>query len=286
VTAADSLRVYYPGGGRFLLLHWWTYDERGHVILAPTERSLRDVSVRVFARHPDAEIKDYCEVEIVAPSARLCALAAESAQHARVANFHEEIVHRMGAVLKAGKELPPPFERCTNYEPEDPSEADGDQKEWEQSTHYDCRHCRHTIRLVGMTPVELYDRYSELWRQAYPLREHADPRRVLSRAVSASDDERIWCAVAAFGPHASGVSLNEVDMQDAVRCFPSSLSDSALFFFRRRRVLDSTAMTTALEAAMAEHKARREQRERDERAEYERKVRQEIENTLWFFGAR
>jgi len=279
------LRVYYLFGGRTFLLHWWTYDDRGHLVLAPTERGLVAVAKRVFAEHPDAEIRAYCEIDIVGPSKRLQALAADQAMRERVGAFHHEVVSHMRDAVEAGRTLPPIFESCSTYEPgEEEHAAD----EVFRGMHYGCRHCLQTIRLVGLTPGDLYARYHDAWRVEHPL-DHLSRYEVMSspsRAGLARDDEKLWYARAAFGHHSAGIALDEVDVEE-----PDTLSDGgysclsgdALFFFRRLRDLDASLLQAALDEAKALDEARRAERKATSVAERKREEHKQLDATIAFF---
>ena len=281
----SSLRVYYPSGGRLLLLHWWTYNERGHVVLAPTERSLRAAAQRVFDEHSDAEIKAYCEIEVVAPSARMCILAAEHTLRETIDSFHGEVVFRVREAVGAGRALPPQFALCTGYQSvEEQDDETGAGQKWAAETHYDCRHCRETIVLVGMTPAQLYARYHAAWRKVHPKPKHRDPKHVLSRATSARDGEPLWIACAQFGHHSSGIALDEVDWEAMKLHRTSALSDRVLFFFRRGRDLDPTALQESLDQVKDAAEARHTRHEQERRDEFERDTRERIETTIAFFG--
>ena len=276
------MKVFYPGGGRRFLLHWWTYDERGHLVLAPTEPGLQAVATRVFQKHPDAEIKAFAEIEIVGPSARLCALSELHDARDRIATFHHELVWRLREAVTAGRDLPAPFAVCTNYEPEEEVEGDGHEA-WARETHYGCLHCKERIRLVGLTPADLYAQYHAAWYAANPSRAHEDRRLVPSRAPAADDHEHLWFAEANFSDHSGGVVLTEMLLDEAETYRPRCLSDRVMFFFRRLRDLDSSAMQKALDEATATRNLRHETRERERVEEREREERQRIDSTLGFF---
>lgn len=292
----SSLRVYYPGGGKLLLLHWWTYDERGHVVLAPTERDLQAIAKRVFDEHTDAEIRAYCEIDVVAPSARLCALAVAHTLRENIESFHLEVLLPMREALSEGKELPAPFARCASYEPYEPEENPSpEHEEWLRSTHYGCRNCRETVQLVGMTPAELYARYHAAWRETHPVREHNDRKRVVSRAPAALDDEPLWAACADFGHHASGIVLGAIDLDEDPSCTingqpsssrPAALSDRVLFFFRRGVDRDPGIFQAMLDQAKVAAEKRQTDWSDEQGAERERETRERIDGTIAFFATR
>ncbi len=290
-----TLKVYYPFGGRTFLLHWWTYDERGHLVLAATERALTALAKSVFDKHPEAEIKGYCEIDVVGPPERLHVLAFEQGVRERVARFHREIVTCMSAVVESDKPLPSIFAVCPSYEP-DENHIDAD--EWAREGHYGCKRCLDKIQLVGLTPGDLYARYYDAWLAAHPdhrdhdrgrRRDSKEPQRVFSLAEPACDDDQLWCARADFGHHAAGIALKEVNIEEPDTISDgvfshSCLDDHTLFFFKRLRDLDASALQTMLDAAKAASEKSREDYEQERIARRDRERAEEVDDSLAFFN--
>ena len=289
----SALHVVYPHGGRVFLLHWWTYDDRGHMIVSPTERGLIASARRIFTENPDAEIKGYSEVEIVAPGPKLHALAAQQVLNERVGAFFYEVSHRLREAAEAGRALPPPFERCTKFESDD-EESTPD--EWTIAQHSGCKHCKETIRLVGMTPGDLYARHHTRWLATHP--DHPENRdrsregkgRVESRARVARDDEHLWAVRANFGPHSKGLVLAEMCVDGEYTMFSggsmgySSLQDEALFFYLPIRDLDASELQAMLDMRKVEAKREQELREQSRKDEWERNKLEQINTIIAFFN--
>src|SRR5277367_1385392 len=235
----DHLHVYYPFGGRVLLLHWYTYEDRGHVVLAKSQRALRATAMTVFTENPNAEIKALCEIDVVAPSNRLEKIVTESVRLENIRSFHLEVSFCLDSVLEAGLALPFPFAECTEYKPSDDFDAD----EWATKRHYQCENCEARIRLEEFSPEAFYNRYAEAWRVLYPQQTHRDPRRGPSRAARASDDDELWFAEAMFGHHSSGVELKPINLDEIKESAGMFFSDRAMFFFKRVRELDSVELS-------------------------------------------
>jgi len=271
----DRIRVVYPHGGRRVLLHWWTEDDRGHVIIANTERSAYATAMSVFEEHTDVEIKDYCEIDIVAPSTVMHARYAASQLDKRIFMFHREVISALHDVVAVGHALPAFFVPCETYVPD---EDDADPDEWAREKHYDCKYCVEKIKLVGMTPSGMYSRWYEAWRAVHPVNEYVDPKKALSRAAVTDVETSLQYARPAFGPHASGIELCAWDSD----C-PNS---DALFFFRRVRNLATTALQDVIDSLESTRTSRNEKREAERIAERERFERECIETTLTFFARR
>jgi hypothetical protein len=270
----DRIRVVYPHGGRHVLLRWWTEDEQGHVIIAPTKHSAHTTALRLFEKHTDAEIKDYCEIEIVAPSLGMQERNAARQLAERVFMFHHEVASALHDVVAAGHALPPFFAPCETYVP---CGDDADPDEWAREKHYDCQFCVEKIKLVGMTPEGMYSRWYEPWREAHHTPQHVDVKKVLSRAVPVADagEPALFYARHAFGPHNAGIELAPWEEH--------SLGNDVLFFFRRGRDLDRTSLQAVCDGAKASAERWHEEWEADRIAARVRFEREAIETTLVFF---
>ena len=285
MLSTPPFRVFYPGGGKMFLLHWWTEDDRGKIVLARTERAMRQTARRVFDDNIDAKILAHCEIDVVAASPQICALAAFHERRERVDLFHREVAtHLRLAVEEDGRALPAIFALCTNYKArEEPDDETGSAQEWGRTTHFDCRHCMEKIQLVGLTPDQLYDRYHEGWITIHP-RPKSNEERVPSRATPATDGEPLWYACAHIGPHSSGLVLEQVDIDDGEAQRPHCISDHVMFFFRRLRDISQDALQGDLDDARAQYRERRTLREEKRRDDRKRDERAKLDAVLALFG--
>lgn len=278
-----TLKVYYPHGGKHFLLHWWTYNDRGHIVLAKTEDHVLDIAIRVFEKHPDAEIRDYMEVEIVAPPTLYSTQAEALALRDRIDNFHSEVFYRLREVVEAKKTIPPQFEVCTIYEPEYEQEKED---EWAVRTHYSCKNCFEKIKMPSMNKTQLYEKYSEAWRKSFPRGKFVDEKLVVSQAETAKDDEELFFANAAFGHHSSGIELNKIEQKKidpTLDYRPPYLSGNAIFFFRKIRDVDSKGLQELLDQQKKIIKERENNQEKSRTAKRKKDELVEIEATLAFF---
>jgi len=289
MTAID-LPVHYPYGGYHYLLHWYSDEDRGHLILARNEYSISVTAKRVFDEHPDAEIKAYCTIDIVGPSRLMRVLAAVERRQENIRRFHREIAHHMKDAHEAGLKLPPMFVLCEKFEPQ---EDHGDPSDFALETHYDCRHCLDTIRLVGLTPAILYDRYYAAWLNMHPKHNdnhhRPDHTRVPSRAHPARDGEALLCVRPRFGHHSDGLILQPISPKSE----PDTLSDAGythsyldgntLFFFRHRQDIDHAGLQAILDEAKAKDHARSERYNRERKEKFDREHREEYEQAVLFF---
>jgi len=285
---SDALKVYYPLGGRTFLLHWYTYSDRGHVVLSRTEAGLRAVAERVFMENPDAEIKELCEIDVVAPSKHLIRLAEKNAANTAVQEFYEEVMYRLHEAVKAGRKLPAPFEPCTTYEPEEDGDESSESKyeevnSWAIESHYGCKHCKAGIKLVGTTPSALYERYYGPWAAKHPRPLSEERGRVPSRAEPWDDEPILWYASADFGHHAKGVTLSEVNLEDADGYKPGYFSDRLMFFFVQVRAVDPEPFQAMLAEKAELSKKRQAEHEEERRREFEAEKRKNDDDILSLF---
>lgn len=226
-----SFEVYNPSAGRWLILHWWTDHERGHLAFARTQAGLLRTAAIILREEPHATMKEVLEIEMVAPSDAMVELAARHDRWDAIEDFCRFIVSRLTEAREAGQALPPPFSLCDSYESENPDED----QEWAKERHYDCKHCMDGLRL-SMSKEDFFDRYSSEWERTFPPRSrHVDKRQPVrkpSKAMKAFPGEKLWYARSDFGHHRNGIVLEEVILLESEEHRPACLTGSTLFFFR------------------------------------------------------
>jgi hypothetical protein len=273
------IKVYYPHGGKHFLLHWYCYDERGNIFLARREENIKPAVISISEKYPDAEIRGYYEIEIVAPSKFLCTMAELAVLKEERDIFYYEVLSRLRHVIKAGKALPPPFEVCSNYETDEEDEV---RNEWDIESHYFCKNCKDTIKLTGTSKEELFEKYGKAWRELYPWQKYIDPRKVPSQAEIAKDDEKELYFVDASSFGQAGLTLDKIDIPEQYP--PAHWIDQALFFYRKVREIETTELQTILDQRkkLLEQQQKRKDKESDEkRKKYEA---EQIEKTISFFS--
>lgn len=297
-TDDHVLKVWFTKGGRYFALHWWTYDERGHLVLAPTEAKLREIAARIFNEHLDVELKAYCEIEIVGPTRRFRDLAAKYRMNEDIEQFNREISIRLRDAIKAGYALPSSFALCTEYKFKDEAarneaeDESADTRELRLDHHYGCTECMMGIRLIGMTPYELHVIYRKRWEarpqqrrlRGRPYKTKGVPVAGASQAPEAADGEPLWFAYSNFGHHSGGLELHQIDYSDLDGGYPPSyIGSHVIFYFRRLRELDLSELTAMRDVSDAGWKLRQEQEEQASAAKREREDREDIESVLEFF---
>jgi hypothetical protein len=281
MTTEDDLLVHFHGGGRLFLLLWWTEDDGNHVVLARSEVALHEVAACVFEKHPDARIKEACEIDVTGPPPRLQRLHAIASKASRVTEFHNEVISYLLDVVSSRHSLPKPFSLCALYEPCN-TELEITQEGWAVSMHYECRNCYRGISMGTMSPEELYARYHAAWRVEHPVVLRDGGKRK-SEAPPASDDAPLWHAWADFGDHSSGVVLSEVDVKADIDDDRPYLPEDVLFFFRRVADLDVGSMRAALSECVAAEKARMEADSQAVAENRIRSVRARVDDVIAFF---
>lgn len=232
------IKVVYPHGGRKFILNWYTYMERNHIIIADSLQGLNDAAIKVFRRHPNAEIKQAFEIDVVAPSDLLNKITEEKVRKNDVFHFHGEVCDRLKTAAEKGYTIPYPFKICNFYEPENYRDVEND---WMKTNHIDCKQCTYKIH-CELTAEELFERYYDAWREKNPTRFKQDSKYITSRAPKANDNDLLWAAVPNFGPHAGGIDIEKVnlDIND------SYYNEHCLFLFKRIQDIDTTQLEKTL----------------------------------------
>lgn len=273
----SDLKVYYPHGGHHFLLHWWSYNERGHIILARTQDGIISTAKSVFKKHTDAEIKAYIEIDIVAPSELMHKQAKEAAIQERIDSLYFEVIHRLRFAIASGKNLPKQFAICTKY---NPGKHDRGRKESTDTEHYSCKSCSNRIKLArGMTKEKLYNQYNDEWSKAFPVKQYTNPKHVLSCAEPVQDTKGLYFVEGCFGHHCTGLVLEKAKERD----FPPSYLNDPLFFYHKIRELDSTDIQSMLEnqKLMLENFRKTQAEARNLRLEEDKRL--DIEKTISVF---
>lgn len=254
----DPFKVHYQHGGNMFLLHWWTYSERGHIILANSEQSIFATAKRVFFHHPDAEIRRYLSIEVVAPSNFVNELASHYDRKEAIQSFVIDITFHINELIENGVGLPPGFEVCKNFQPVIGGEEAADY--W-VDRHHNCKNCVDKL-ILPAPPEALYHQYGRLWDELKnPESKNSwNDKRVFSKARVPDDDEPVWAALALFGHHSSGIDIEKVDLcledlNDKNRMRPRTISRDVLFYFRKTGDVDRAPVNELLKTALKNRRA-------------------------------
>lgn len=300
-TDENSLKVSYTRGGRYYALHWWTYNERGHLVLAPTEAKVREIAARIFDEHIGVELKAYCEIEIVGPSKLLRVLATEHNTRKQVETFYHEVLRRLRDAVEAGYALAAPFAKCAEYkfqDDESATEAEGESegtRDFRLRFHSGCASCTEGVRLIGMTTYELFLTYYQRWEDSKPqgrrrgqqYKTKGVPIAGISHATEAVDGESLWYAYSNFGHHSGGLELHEIKYDDLNGPYSHPcIGSGVIFYFRRLREIDVSELTAMRDASDEGWKLRRAQEEQARIKKRKREELEEIESVLAFFAAK
>lgn len=252
------LKVFHPGKGIHYVCQWWRHSEQHQIIVAPTEKAVQRVWEVAYKRYDDAKAVQLLEVELVAPSAAMCSKALILQRDADIKSFMNDACGSVSEALRLGLPLPPQFAKCPGFVRND-DEDDRAPDSTELKYHFDCRNCTHGIALVGLTPEQFYDKFSDAWDAANPPQKRTPDRyqQVYSTAAPAADDEQIWEASCdGFGHHRSGVDLDKLRIgeppwHDAT---PWGFFHPVLFYFRLRREMDVAPYNQAAATYRGEQK--------------------------------
>jgi hypothetical protein len=193
--------------------------------------------------------------------------------------LHQMIVSKIKEAVETGKTIPKQFEVCQSYEPEDVEEENDD---WAKKSHYGCKNCKDTIKLVGVNKAELHQTYYEPFNRLFPWKPYVNSLAVVSKAESAKDKEELYFADAhSFGHHSSGIALNGVDWQTDYR--PNHLRGDALFFYRKIRDLDASGLQNILTEEKLTKKEKKKTREEERIAKIKQEEQRKMEAFLAIF---
>jgi hypothetical protein len=269
--------VYYPHGGTHFLAHYWTYNERGHIMLARTEDAILHMAKTIFAEANDAELKAYQEVEIVAPPPSFFVLRDQAEMEERISHFAIDIRCRLKDLLDAKKELPAPFLACAEYDPDEPEYHNG---EYDIAYHFDCKNCKDRI-ITSMSDAEVFEKYGAEWEKLHPYKPPVRNKVVPSRAQTANDGEELNYVWPNFGHHQGGIELRKMDKDSFF--LAQFVHSSALFFYRLIQEKDSSALKAILTAEAGQAKAKEKQHDQQWKIDQEKEDRERMEETLSFF---
>ena len=232
----ETATVYFPFAGNYYLFHWYTYDNRGHIILAKNEKSLYLIAEKIIDNYAGIQIKDFLKIELVGPSEKLVKLIENKIYEENVQLFLREVRAELYCIEDT--QLPKQFMVCDNYSETEEKKLEDD------PNHYICDNCFEGIKLKDLTPEEFYHKYKNRWLEVHSdnCNEPKDEEEFLlsfkaeqSKASPARDDEEIYKVIDDFGPHASGLCL-EVLKYDDIRTNP------VLFYFRKLEELNKNTL--------------------------------------------
>lgn len=234
------LKVYFPHGGRYQLLFWYTEWTQDRLILAKSYDSVLLAVKRLVPKHPDIEIRHMFDVEIVAPPEDMCLRAAVEVKKKEIDDFIRHISYELCSI---GNPLPPQFTPCRRKMNDSPD-----------NDHWDCVKCYNGFCLVGMTPEEFYERYHAMWLDAFPQHEPRLNEGVYSQG-RISDGKNLF--VVFPGGMQSGVSFENVKSK---RIGP--IQSTVLFYYTDPKRVDCTSIKKLVkdqQLKWAEEQATREQ---------------------------
>lgn len=277
------MKVFFPNGGKFLMFNWWSYNEGSHIILAHNEASMNSTALRIFNEYNEVEIKEYCEIEIVGPPIKFSQAAADFDRQQHINIFHMNISYRLSQAVELGLTLPPMFKVCDTYE----FKYDDDYISNEVDEYHTYCKCIEKIRLVNLTPEELFNKYHETWYEltGYDYYYDDNPKHIISKAIPATDCESLWFAAARFGDHSDGILIQKVHLDDEDNVNrPSYLSNNVMFFFRKVQELDKTLLQAGIDKIKALDKARQKLEEKSRRDKRKKENLSEAKEVIDFFN--
>ena len=287
-TYPDPLKVYFPHGGTYLAMHWWTHNERGHLALVREPKQLDPIIQKITRKHEDVQIKDVFELEVVSPPQWLIERARKDLYEEDVRDFLLSVQWDVNRAVRNGGQMPSQFTACdhTTYDCGD-WEEDKPTHDTDPEHNY-CKNCRDRVALANMTPEQFFHRYYDLWcerinpEEALPsIPSIGKVRHRVSQARKAPEDAELWRAYESFGHHSGGFCLEKIE--DHV----TNPHTTIFFFLRKDDRPDVQAKMNAVVAAVAKaaEDAKQVSREQErQRIEARKKTQTEHDKkVLWFF---
>lgn len=264
---SHPLKVYYPFGGRHFILRWYNYNRQHSIILARSVEQIQLILSTILDKNFDILIKEGYEINIVAPPISLCEKATILANRELVNQFMREVCFFMkNNVMDKNQQMPSLFMPCNSWSPkkyfytdDNGSEVEYISNNYEEDDpdHYDCANCELCVKVIGITPDELYDEYHDSWNKTYDTinprtiisnnNQKIYPKAMYSKALTALSEEDLMFANTDFGPHRNGVCLDKV-------C-PKNIDD-ILFYFYPVSEIDTTKFVDMAAQAYSEEKKR------------------------------
>ena len=189
------LKVYYTYGGEHYLVQWWSHAEQNRIVIARHQSSL-DVVINEIIESTDCEIISGYHIDIVAPSNLLTTNATKELRDRKVSYFLDTVIDMINHHTV---DVSTHFVKCDTWSPRS--------KHSYKDDHFDCANCINGIRLVSLTPEELYDRYSSVWVNNFGTFYQESNDGCFSRAEEASDNDELYAVYNDFGHHRQGINI-------------------------------------------------------------------------------
>ncbi len=217
LLAEFPLRVGFSGGGDFLLLFWYTYNDGQHVLLA-NEKTLLPLWKIVTEKMRGPKAQSLWRAHIVSPPENLRLAAATKQYEDTLFNWQYTVGSRFHRYKEETGQNPPGTKRCNSYVSRYP-ECEGSTGKRDKN-HRDCMNCFEGFTIPGIDCAELY------WAKRHVFKDYT-PRTKPSHAEPANPGKDLYVVTGNFGAHSKGVGPTLATTEN----IPLS-SDRSCFFFQ------------------------------------------------------
>ena len=242
------LSVGYPHGGIHYLILWGSHSTGHHLILSRSPKAAEHTFSRILDKWSDLRIKQYCEIEIVAPPQTACKVYADHIHAESVKRFWDWASYASRGPSKSpipqAYNLPPEISICTVYNPDEfngPEDA--------RDHHWGCQNCIERLLPTEGTFDSVYWKFRDRFNEVCgPITKPP----TLSRARPSRYGEDLWVITTDFGAHRKGIRISPyVD---------SEFYGGSIFFVDR-----GSRDITGLEESLRKENTRREDIIKDRR---------------------
>lgn len=240
------LRVHYPYGGRHFMLRWHAYDEGHIIILARSERGIKESFGAVLRAHGGVTVKEYVEIDIIAPRLEYREAYARAMFDRDMSCFWSWVAHSAESYSeKNDGRMHPGLAACTNYVSMYPPE-EGEPEAVGDTRHTFCKNCECGIIPKNGTPISEYLRLRDAFEGrvegAKPYKPKVRYDGEVSRAPDGDPLKECFAARANFGDHCSGIDIG------------MALShDRHLFYYHIIQSLDASPFAESAKKKEEEH---------------------------------
>ena len=279
------MKIQFKQIGRKFLLHWYTYEERGHLLLANSQRSLLNVANSLAQKKPWAELKHYLEIDIVPIPDYMHQLSAQHDRREAINRFKIYLTISLQDLIKAKRNLPRQFYLCDNYDPQDL--APTDISDWARETHYQCGACHEGI-IFPSTNERLYDTYSRRWYENSLLGSNNPENKYIEKQTQAiqlpEEDPQLYFAEPRFGHHNDGIDLRKVDIANCDDNWRPAFLASPLFFYKEVARLDIEPIQSLFEDHENKRKTFKNKMEENRKEKYQADEKAKLDAVINFFN--
>lgn len=216
-----QLKVYYPYGGKHFILRWHSHNEGNHLIIAKSKDAAEHTFSLVLKEHSDVTVKDFLQINIVAPTDEQCKLHEARCIEMYVSLFWQHYSFIANEYRDTNGKLPSSLKECLNY-----SSKYEEYDDYDKERHNFCINCCNKIMPTSGTMKEIYLANREQFLQNNSTNyNHKTKQSIAPKA----DQSKIEVVKGSFGHHSIGVDFAEDTL----------VFEDILFFYQNSEIIDT-----------------------------------------------